>query len=60
MRETVRAVMRYAGPRMIWRHPVLALAHVRHGRRPAPGIADVRPKRPAPVAPQSQPGSRDQ
>jgi hypothetical protein len=27
MREQVSAVMRYAGPRMIWRHPFLALAH---------------------------------
>jgi hypothetical protein len=35
MRERVREVMRYAGPRMIWRHPVLALLHLRDGRRPA-------------------------
>lgn len=35
-REHVRAVMRYAGPRMIWRHPWLALAHLLDGRRPAP------------------------
>ena len=37
-REDVRAVMRYAGPRMIWRHPVLAIAHVVDGRRPAPAL----------------------
>jgi len=36
-REAVRVVMRYAGPRMLWRHPVLALAHLLvDGRRPAP------------------------
>jgi hypothetical protein len=35
-REEMRVVMRYAGPRMIWRHPVLALAHIVDGRRPAP------------------------
>jgi hypothetical protein len=35
-REAVRTVMRYAGPRMIWRHPLLALAHVLDGRRAAP------------------------
>lgn len=36
-REAVRGVMRYAGPRMLWRHPVLALAHLLiDGRRPAP------------------------
>jgi hypothetical protein len=26
-REQVRAVMRYAGPRMLWRHPILSLRH---------------------------------
>lgn len=28
MREAIRAAMRYAGPRMPWRHPVLALLHL--------------------------------
>lgn len=28
MREAVIAVMRYAGPRMIYRHPALALLHL--------------------------------
>jgi hypothetical protein len=27
MRERVREVMRYAGPRMIWAHPLLAIMH---------------------------------
>ena len=35
-REETRVVMRYAGPRMLLRHPVLALAHLLDGRRPAP------------------------
>jgi len=35
MREKVRVVMRYAGPRMIFRHPVLAIAHLRDGRKKA-------------------------
>jgi hypothetical protein len=35
-REQVKAVMRYTGPRMLLRHPVLAIAHVLDGRRPAP------------------------
>ena len=26
-REQVRAVMRYAGPRMLWEHPILSLWH---------------------------------
>lgn len=28
MRERVRSVMRYAGPRMLFRHPVLTLLHL--------------------------------
>jgi len=35
-REQVRDTMRYAGPRMMLRHPYLALMHVVDGRRPAP------------------------
>ena len=35
-REQVRAVMRYAGPRMLWSHPWLALAHLFDGLRKAP------------------------
>lgn len=27
-RTQIQAVMRYAGPRMLWRHPVLAIRHV--------------------------------
>ena len=27
-RERMRAVMRYAGPRMLWHHPVTALLHL--------------------------------
>jgi hypothetical protein len=29
-------MMRYAGPRMMLRHPYLAMMHVVDGRRPAP------------------------
>jgi hypothetical protein len=36
MRERIRAVMRYVGPRMLWRHPVLAVAHLFDSRRKAP------------------------
>jgi hypothetical protein len=36
MRERIRAMMRWSGPRMMLRHPVLALRHVLDGRRPAP------------------------
>ena len=37
VREKVKAVMRYAGPRMIWRHPILALRHWLDAYRKAPG-----------------------
>jgi predicted RNA-binding Zn-ribbon protein involved in translation (DUF1610 family) len=32
MRERVREMMRYSGPRMLRRHPVLAVAHLVDGR----------------------------
>jgi len=37
-REEVRAVMRYSGPRMLKRHPMLAVRHVLDGRRKAPPV----------------------
>ena len=35
MREQVRVVMRWAGPRMLLRHPILGILHKLDGRRPA-------------------------
>jgi hypothetical protein len=32
-REQVRVVMRYAGPRMLWEHPILSLRHWLDGMR---------------------------
>ena len=38
-RERVREIMRYAGPRMLWRHPVLAVLHLLDGlRSPSPQV----------------------
>lgn len=38
MREQIKAVMRYAGPRMLLHHPILALFHMLDGlRKPCPG-----------------------
>ncbi len=37
MRERVREVMRYSGPRMLGRHPVLGVAHLVDGRRAPDG-----------------------
>lgn len=39
MREEIRTVMRYAGPRMAWRHPVLSIFHLLDGRRRSPPSA---------------------
>ena len=36
MRERIRVVMRWAGPRMSLRHPILAALHLLDKRRPAP------------------------
>jgi len=35
-RSKIRAVMRYAGPRMLYRHPVMAVRHLMDGHRKAP------------------------
>jgi len=37
-REQMKTIMRYAGPRMIWKHPVLALRHWLDSFRPAPDL----------------------
>lgn len=34
-REQARAIMRYAGPRMLLRHPLLTISHYMDGRRRA-------------------------
>ena len=39
MRERVRNVMRYSGPRMIYRHPLLAISHIVDGIRGKPNIS---------------------
>jgi hypothetical protein len=38
MREQIRTVMRYSGPRMIRRHPCLAIKHLLDRRRPVPAV----------------------
>ena len=41
MRDRVKAVMRYAGPRMPLRHPILSLFHMLDKRRTAPSLSDL-------------------
>ena len=38
----MREVMRFAGPRMLARHPWLAIMHLIDDRRPAPPLPSVR------------------
>jgi hypothetical protein len=38
MREKIRTVMRYSGPRMLYRHPLMALRHLLDGRRKKPVV----------------------
>jgi hypothetical protein len=45
MRERARAVMRHAGPAMLWHHPILAIRHLLDGHREAPPGPGMPPKR---------------
>lgn len=42
MRESIRTVMRYAGPRMILKHPRLAILHLLDGMRKPPSILEMK------------------
>ena len=44
-REQVRIVMRWAGPRMLRRHPILGILHLIDGRRPSPRLPEKPEKR---------------
>ncbi len=45
MREQIRVVMKWAGPRMPLRHPILSILHLIDGRRPAPVLSAKPAKR---------------
>jgi len=45
MRERVKSVMRYAGPRMLLRHPVLSLYHLLDKTRRPPALAEAKPRK---------------
>lgn len=49
LRERMRLVMRWAGPRMLLRHPVLGLMHLHDGRRPVPRLPE-KPRSPVKTA----------
>lgn len=39
VRKQIRVVMRYSGPRILWKHPILAVMHLLDGKRPSPALA---------------------
>lgn len=43
-RERMREVMRWAGPRMIWTHPYLAVRHLLDERKEPPELPKKRPR----------------
>lgn len=47
-REQIRVVMRWAGPRMLLRHPILGIQHLLDGRRPVPTLPAKRATKAAP------------
>ncbi|WP_421672725.1 nitrous oxide-stimulated promoter family protein [Raoultella terrigena] len=45
-REEMKQIMRWAGPRMLWRHPILTIRHLIDDRRPVPELPEkYRPKK---------------
>ncbi|QPR27294.1 nitrous oxide-stimulated promoter family protein [Edwardsiella hoshinae] len=45
-REEMKAIMRWAGPRMLWRHPILTLRHLHDDRRPVPALPERKRREP--------------
>lgn len=39
-REEMKKIMRWAGPRMLWIHPILTVRHLIDDRRPVPPIPE--------------------
>ena len=39
-REEMKQIMRWAGPRMLWHHPVLAIRHLIDDKRPVPPLPE--------------------
>lgn len=45
-REEMKQIMRWAGPRMLWRHPILTVRHFIDDKRPVPELPEkYRPKK---------------
>ena len=42
MKEKARIIMRYGGPRMLLKHPVMAIKHLMHEKKPVPELPKKR------------------
>lgn len=51
MRQKIKEVMRYVGPRMMIHHPIMALRHLLAGYRKVPSIATTTQQTPTPSTP---------
>ena len=47
MKELAKTIMTYSGPRMLLKHPILAIRHLLHNRKPVPELVKKRRKKPA-------------
>lgn len=45
MKELARTIMVYSGPRMLLKHPILAIRHLLHDRKPVPSLPKKKPKK---------------
>lgn len=45
-REEMKQIMRWAGPRMLWRHPILTVRHLIDDKRPVPELPEKYHKKP--------------
>ena len=45
-REEMKQIMRWAGPRMLWRHPILTVRHLIDDKRPVPELPEKYRKKP--------------
>jgi len=56
-REEMKQIMRWAGPRMLWHHPILTVRHLIDDRRPVPPLPEkCRPEKCRPE--KCRPGKR--
>jgi len=60
MRERIRVVMRWAGPRMLLRHPILGIRHLLADRRPTPTLPAKRQRAEPAGHAQNQAESKEQ